>query len=198
MSARSFRRRLDQLERASNKAKEQNKPRPFKFTIDPALAKVLRDDYERSLEFNGKSLSVADMEEKAILDKRIANSVKLVRLPPEYGAKEAELDRRRLRDDFTKRRTPRTRFSDAEDAEEAQLRARVLAFEQTPEGRGRKRLDELGSDLVFQKMFGKLNTAEQDEYDRLSELYPSLDLPPDPEDEKTSQMIREMREGIYG
>ena len=140
MSTRSFRRRLDRLERAINKAEEQNKDRLAKFTVDPALVKALRDDHQRLWELNRKEflalnskesegLSVAEMEEKTRLDKRIADNVKLVRLPPEYGAKEAELDTRRLDDFRIKRMTPRARFSEAEVAEEAQLRARVSAFE---------------------------------------------------------------------
>jgi len=202
MSPRGFRRRLDRLERAINKAEEQNKDRPIKFTIDPALAKALRDDYQRSLELNrkeSKNLSAAQIEEKGMLAKRIVDSVNSVRLPPDYGAKEAELDRRRLRVFDKKRMTPRARFSDAEDAEEAQLRARVLAFAQTPEGRGRQRMNDLSWELFFQEIKGQPNTPEQNnEFARLEELYPPLDLPPDPEDEKTSQMIREMREGIAG
>ena len=202
MSPRGFRRRLDRLERAINKAEEQNKDRPIKFTIDPALAKALRDDYQRSLELNrkeSKNLSAAQIEEKGMLAKRIVDSVNSVRLPPDYGAKEAELDRRRLRVFDKKRMTPRARFSDAEDAEEAQLRARVLAFAQTPEGRGRQRMNDLSWELFFQEIKGQPNTPEQNnEFARLEELYPPLDLPPDPEDEKTRQMIREMREGIAG
>ena len=202
MSTRSFRRRLDRLERAINKAEEQNKDRPIKFTIDPALAKALRDDYQRSFELNckeSKDLSAAQIEEKGMLDKRIVDRVKSVRLPPDYGGKEAELDRRRLRVFIQKRMTPRARFSDTEDAEEAQLRARVLAFAQTPEGRGRQRMNDLSWELFFQEFKGQPNTPEQNnEFARLEELYPPLDLPTDPEEEKTSQMIREMREGIAG
>ena len=194
MSTRSFRRRLDRLERSINKVKEQNKDRPIKFTIDPALVNALQDDYRRSGELNRKEflalnckesegLSVAEMEEKATLDKRIADNVKLVRLPPEYGAKEAELDTRRLDDFRIKRMTPRARFSEAEVAEEAQLRARVSAFEETPEGRGRKRIHELARAFLFQKtLYGQVNAAEQNEYDRLTELYPPVKLPPDPRD----------------
>ena len=36
-------------------------------------------------------------------------------------------------------------MTEAEDAEEAQARARMLAFEQSPEGRARRRIDELDS-----------------------------------------------------
>src|SRR3974390_1431823 len=164
MSTRSFRRRLDRLERSINKAKEQNKDRPIKFTIDPALAKALRGDYQRSFELNckeSKDLSAAQIEEKGMLDKRIVDRVKSVRLPPDYGGKEAELDRRRLRVFIQKRMTPRARFSDTEDAEEAQLRARVFAFEQTPEGRGRQRMNDLSWELLFQEIKGQPNTPEQ-------------------------------------
>ena len=194
MRARSFRRRLDRLERSINKAEEQNKDRLAKFTVDPALVKALRDDHQRLWELNhkeflalndkeSKGLTVAEMEEKARLDKRIAENVKLLHLPPEYGEKEAELDRRRLDDFRIKHMTPRARFSEAEVAEEAQLRARVSAFEETPEGRGRKRIHELARAFLFQKtLYGQVNAAEQNEYDRLTELYPPVKLPPDPRD----------------
>jgi hypothetical protein len=136
------------------------------------------------------------MEEKATLDKRIADNVKLVRLPSGYGAKEAELDRRRLRV-FEKERnriTPRARSSYVEDAEEAQLRARFSAFEVTPEGRGRKRMREMQLTLFIQEYDGKSNTFEQNEFARLEELYPPLELPPDPESEEVNRLVRMMDE----
>jgi hypothetical protein len=207
MSIRSFRRRLDRLERAINEAKEQNKDRLAKFTIDRALVNALWDDYDRSRELDrkeflalnckeSKGLTVAEMEEKAMLDKRIAENVKLLRLPPEYGAKEAELDRRRLRvfEEERKRMTPRARLSNVEDAEEAQLRARFSAFEATPEGRGRKEMRELQLTLLIQKSNGQSNTFEQNEFARLHELYPPLELPPDPEAEDVNRLVRMMDE----
>jgi hypothetical protein len=207
MSPRSFRRRLDRLERAVNEAKEQNKDRLAKFTIDPALVNALWDDYQRLWELNrkeflalndkeSKGLSVDEMEEKARLDKRIADNVKLVRLPPGYGAKEAELDRRRLRvfQNERNRMEPRARSSYVEDAEEAQLRARFSAFEVTPEGHGRKEMRELQLTLLIQKSNGQSNTFEQNEFARLHELYPPLELPPDPEAEDVNRLVRMMDE----
>ena len=211
MSPRSLRRRLDRLERSINKVKEQNKDRPIKFTIDPALVNALQDDYRRSGELNrkeflalnckeSKGLSVAEMEEKAILDKRIADNVKLVRLPPEYGAKEAELDRRRLRvfEQERNRMEPRARSSYVEDAEEAQLRARFSAFGETPEGRGRNWMREMRMTLLIQKCGGESNTFEQNEFARLNELYPPLELPPDPEDEDVKRLLRMINERNAG
>ena len=189
MSPRSFRRRLDRLERSINKVKEENKDRPFKFTVDPALATALRDDYQRWLklcqqEFNG--LSAAEIEEKAMLDKRIADTAQSIRLPREYGAKEAALDTRWLYYFGRERMTPRARFTDAEYAEEAQLTARVLAFAETPEGRARKRIQKLGGKISH----GKVNAAEQNEYDRLMELYPPVELPPDQRQRELTELMR--------
>ncbi len=196
MSARSFRRRLDRLERAI-KAKEQNKDHIFKFMIDPLFASALRDDYERSLQLRWKeSKCAAEIEEKAMLDKRIADAANSTRLPPEYGAKEAALDERRLRDFEKIRRSPRSHLNSAQNAEEAELRARVLAFDQTDEGRGRKRLEVLLRKLVLDEILGRSNTAEQNECAHLSELYPPLRLPPDPEDEKLAQVLSAIRKNL--
>jgi hypothetical protein len=207
MSTRSFRRRLDRLERAITETKEQSKDRLAKFTVDPALVNALRDDHQRLSELNhreflalndkeSEGLTVAEMEEKAILDKRIADSVKLLRLPSGYGAKEAELDRRRLRvfEQERNRMEPRARSSYVEDAEEEQLRARFSAFEVTPEGRGRKQMRELQLPVFIQQYDGKSNTFDQYELARLEKLYPPLELPPDPESEDVKRLVRMMDE----
>ena len=68
-------------------------------------------------------------------------------------------------------------LTDAEDAEEAELTARVAAFRQTPEGRGRRRIFEL--ELPRHHREG-LSPAEQVELETLRGLYP--ELPPDPDD----------------
>ena len=65
---------------------------------------------------------------------------------------------------------------DAEDAEEAQLRARVVAFDESPEGCARRRIRE----LEMQDFRGGRSADEQTELDSLRTLYP--DLPPDPDD----------------
>jgi len=188
MSPRAFRRRLDRLERSIDKAKEENKDRPFKFTIDPALASALRDDYQRWLKLQNQlnGLSAAEIEEKAMLDKRIADTAQSIRLPREYGAKEAALDTRWLYYFGRERMTPRARFTDAKYAEEAQLTARVLAFDETPEGRARKRIRKLRSQISH----GKVNAAEQNEYDRLMELYPPVELPPDQRHRELTELMR--------
>jgi hypothetical protein len=63
MSTRAFRRRLDRLERAINEAKEQNKDRLAKFTIDPALVNALQDDYRRLWELNRKEFLALNCKE---------------------------------------------------------------------------------------------------------------------------------------
>jgi hypothetical protein len=58
-------------------------------------------------------------------------------------------------------------MTEAADAEEAQARARMLAFEHSPEGRARRRIDEL--DSKGRKTL--LSAAEQQELDGLRERY---------------------------
>ena len=58
-------------------------------------------------------------------------------------------------------------MTEAEDAEEAQARARMLAFEQSPERRARRRIDELDS----KGRETPLSAAEQQELDGLRERY---------------------------
>jgi hypothetical protein len=125
------------------------------FTMEPALAKKLRDDDVRLHELyqkevnpkeSGGPLTAADEQERAMLRARVDETVKALTCPPGYGAIEARKDRHRLEDFFYERLTIRRRggtLTDAEDAEEAQLTARVAAFKQTPEGRGRARIFEL-------------------------------------------------------
>jgi hypothetical protein len=64
-------------------------------------------------------------------------------------------------------------LSDAEDAKEAQLTARVTAFHESPEGRARARILQLTL-----KTFSFISTAEQNELDSLRLLYPDVPLDP--------------------
>jgi hypothetical protein len=156
------------------------------FTIEPALAKRLRDDKVRLYDLyqkeanpkeSGGPLSAADEQERAMLHARVPETVKAIGYPPGYGAIEARKDRHRLEDFFFKRLTIRRcggHLTDAEDAEEAQVTARVAAFDQSPEGRGRHRIFELE-----RKRRDGLSPAEQIELDTLRGLYPPL--PPDPD-----------------
>ena len=66
-------------------------------------------------------------------------------------------------------------MSDAEDAEEAQLRARVAAFDESPEGCARRRI----RDIEMQDFGGGRSAAEQSELDNLRTLYPDLPLDSD-------------------
>jgi hypothetical protein len=66
--------------------------------------------------------------------------------PANYGSKEARKDKDRLHHFYCKRISPPScgggALSETEDAEEAQLTARVAAFEESPEGRARSRIFE--------------------------------------------------------
>jgi hypothetical protein len=146
MSTRRLLARLDRLEKMP-------KPVPGTFRIDPALAKALRDDERRFDELlqarkkqyfllnetpgNGGQ-QIAPSEEEAMLRARIDRMLDTIVCPPSYGAWQAKKDRY-IRDFHYK--DPR---SAAEDAEHAQLTARVLAFSRTPEGRARDRIAVLG------------------------------------------------------
>ena len=141
----------------------------------------------------GGPLTAADEQERATLRARIDETVKTLRCPPGYGAIEARKDRHRLEDFFYKRLKIRRcggTLTDSEDAEEAQLTARVAAFDQTPEGRGRRRIFEL-------QWSNDLSPAEQMELEILRGLYPKL--PPDPDDPliKWSAQLQPGRTSAY-
>jgi hypothetical protein len=160
------------------------------FTIDPVLARVLRDDYERSCELlrkrttpseYGGPLSVAEEQEHAWLRARFNKMAKAIGCPVGYGPRQAKNDRARIHQLYCKRISPRScgggPLPDAEDAEEAQLRARVAAFDASPEGCARLRIRVL--ELKKFSNTGR-SDAEQNELDSLRALYP--DPPPDPDD----------------
>jgi hypothetical protein len=179
MSTRRLLARLDRLEKMP-------KPVPGAFRVDPALAKALRNDQRRFDElwkarYDQNNLNetpgnggqqIAPSEEEAMLRARIDRMLDTIVCPPSYGAWQAKKDRY-IRDFHYK--DPR---SAAEDAEHAQLTARVLAFSRTPEGRGRDRIAEL--DLKGLPILGnRLGAEEQNELDHLRTLYPDLPLDPD-------------------
>jgi hypothetical protein len=155
MSTRRLLARLDRLEKMP-------KPVPGAFRIDPALAKALRDDQRRFDELwqarknqnfllnetpgNGGH-QIAPSEEEAMLRDRIDRMLDTVVCPPSYGARQAKKDKFLIHSPLRESR------SAAEDAEQAQLTARVLAFSRTPEGRARGRIAELG-----RKRFESLET----------------------------------------
>ena len=155
------------------------------FTIDLAAAKALRDDYERLSELvrkrfgpseNNHLLSAAEMEEESALRTRLTERAKAIGCPAGYGPRQARIESDQLHQLHCMRISPGgISLTDAEDAEEAELRARVEAFNKSPEGRARSRIFELG----LRKFGGGLSTAEQNELDRLEVLWPALPIDPD-------------------
>jgi hypothetical protein len=156
------------------------------FTIDP-IAKALRDDYERLSELLRKRsaprkygpLSAAEVEEESKLGERIADRARAIGGPAGYGLKQAQKDSNRLHQLSCKRISPPScgggALPDAEDAEETQLRARVAAFDESPEGGARRRI----RDLELQDFRGGRSADEQNKLDNLRTLYPDLPLDPD-------------------
>jgi len=157
------------------------------FTIDNAVAKALRDAYHRLGELVRKKdpLSAAELEEESNLRVRIGDRARAIGCAAGYGLKQAQQDNNRLHQLYCKRISPPScgggALPDAEDAEEAQLRARVAAFEESPEGCARRRI----RDLEMQNFCGGRSAAEQNELDNLRTLYP--DLPLDPDDPLTEE-----------
>jgi hypothetical protein len=158
------------------------------FTIDPVLARALRDDLERASELVRKKMApneyggpptAAEEQEQAWLGARITKTAKAIGCPAGYGLKQAKKDKARLHRLYCQRISPPQcgggALPEAEDAEEAQLRARVAAFYESPEGCARKRI----SHLEMQYFRGGRPAAEQNELDNLKTLYPDLPLDPD-------------------
>ena len=149
------------------------------FVIEPEVARILRDDMERLSSFDRRPLSAAEQEEKSELRARIAETARGISCPANYGRREAQQDRDRLETIFAKRRsgasggakTP----SEAEIAAEAQLAARVTAFDEGPEPRARGRMLE----LALAKFRWGISDAETEELERLEKAYPP-DPRPDP------------------
>jgi uncharacterized protein YnzC (UPF0291/DUF896 family) len=152
------------------------------FTIDAVVAKALRDDDKRVYELGQKEfrgpLSAAEIKEQSELRERIADRAKAIGCPVGYGSRQFRIDRDRLHTFFCKRLShPSKTLTEAEDAEEAQLTARVLAYQESPEGRALRRVS-----VLTLKNYSRsgLSAAEQSELDGLRKLY--LSEPPDPND----------------
>lgn len=166
MSTRRLRARLDRLMQSANSTTEESKARACDFTIDPALAEALRDDRKRLYELHPSYMNLfrtEEEEEVRMLRARIAERASTISCPAGYGIKECRDDERRLRD------RDKVKYS---DAEEAQLVARIEAFNQTPEGRARAHIGELRFKL------GWKSQAEHSELERLITLYPDPDMDP--------------------
>src|SRR5205085_10022953 len=115
-------------------------------------------------------LSAAEVEEESKLRARMTETARAIGCPVGYGAIQARKDSNRLHRLYCKRISPPScgggPLPDAEDAEEAQLRARVEAFDESPEGRARHRV----RDLSIQRIGAELSVAEETELNVLQAL----------------------------
>jgi hypothetical protein len=161
---------------------------PFGFECDPVVARAIRDDQWRGYQLlqervaREKTADVAEplSPEELELRAQIAERVKTLRCPAGYGPREAMSDRNRLHALFSKRISPPPYnvLTEAEDAEEAHLKARVAAYEASSEGQARSRI----AALSWQRSpRNPLSAAEQSELDELRKRYP--DLPVDFDDD---------------
>ena len=170
MNLRQLQARVARLERSSRLAKSKQDG-ASEFPIDRLLAKSLRDDYERVWALHQKRIaprehggppSAAELIEVEELEASLADRAKAIGCPVSYGPLAEHKDSTRLHALWGKRMSPPScggRLTDAEDAEEAQLRARVLAFQHRTEDR-------------------KGSLAEKEEYNRLYQqdpLFPELE-----------------------
>jgi hypothetical protein len=177
--------RLVPLERSVRAATAQRPDCAPDFTIDPTLAKSLRDDCHRlgelehkaSASKHGDPMGAAELKEKESLRASIADRARKIGCPVGYTELHARNDSNRLHQLGCQRMSPRGTLTNAEDAEEAQVRARLCAFGESPEGRARSRI----FDLVVKGWHRKgRSPAEQDELDSLRAIYPDPPLDDDP------------------
>jgi uncharacterized protein YnzC (UPF0291/DUF896 family) len=173
--------RLDQLERAIPVVKKEPEPAPT-FVIDPAVARSLRDDYELEQKLSsrkygpsehGATLTLAEIEGWSRLSNSIKERAIALDCPASY---EQRWDWRRVENAALKRKAG-TPLTDAEDAEEAQARARLLALSQSQMMRDNGRI----ADLVLKGLVTGCTAAEEQELDDLRRRYPNHgDITQDP------------------
>ena len=175
MSRRELRNRVERLARNVQSKAEQNKDPGRYFKIDPELAKALQHDLRRLGELWWERNPLEHIygtgvtEEEHMLRARIVERASTITCPAAYDFEEFRDDRARLQYFYEEEWPPwheDLKLNNVNDPEAtaAQIIARIEAFKQTPEGRGRMRLDEL------EKM--AMSPAEYAEFDRLLTLYP--------------------------
>jgi hypothetical protein len=145
MSLGRLRARLDRLERSHRAA---NPHIDSDFPIDPAMAKQLRDDQDRldatarkqacPNEYGGPP-SAVELAEAERLKASIKERARAIECPLSYGPIRARADSERRHHLWCKRLSPPScggfPLNAIEDAEEAQVRARLLVYEERPEER---------------------------------------------------------------
>jgi len=169
MSTKNLRSRLDQLEQrsSSRETKAEKRILPFEFSIDPAIVEELAIE-RRFLEFVEGSRSFGrcspETPEEIQTKARMAALARTILCPPSYGFKEYWDDAGCL-EPVSKQMAE----GYVESEEERNLReARMASYERTPEGRARRRLNdlEIGSPLIL------LGPVEFEEMERLIKMYP--------------------------
>jgi hypothetical protein len=172
MSPRGLRARLKRLEKKIKMIEPAGDGCGFR--VDPALAKALRDDHRRANELEQNYTSSVEWLEAKRLRERNIERVRSITCPADYGAIQARRDENRL-STLTLKRWHGGSLTNAQDVEEAQLTARVAAYEETAEGRGRRRKLE----LTLKSITGSFTPEEKSEYENLQTLYPDLPMDPD-------------------
>lgn len=193
---RSLRARLDRLTQTANNAPTEKTARVYDFTIDPALANALRDDHKRLDDlrrqngyYNSLSTKPPETEEERMLLARIAERAETIALPAGYGLNEVWDDRARL--DPWLACMALNDVEDVDAAEEAQVIARIEAFNHSPEGRARERISELQH-----RSMGWMTRSEHSELDELLALYPEPDIhPKDPMRDSLVAMEKILEDG---
>jgi hypothetical protein len=172
---------LERLERMAATSKAERDPVYDQFRIDPVVARAIRDDKERDYQLGEKSLktqlSVAEQEERVILRNRIEAAAVTIAVPAEYDKAQLFRDYDRQSDFRDKRLLPPPDnvLSAAEDAEHAQVVARLGAYDQSPTGRGRARIEQLREISGTRRLI----RSENEELRQLWRQYSPLPVHPD-------------------
>ena len=137
---------------------------------------------------SGGQLTESERQEQSELRARYIDMAQQVECPPGYSYRNARQDSDRLHQLHCKRLSPRSagggELTAAEDDEEALLTAWVAAYWQSPDGRERKRLQELEFRRFSRRL---LNDEEQKELDELRKKYPFVES-------ETGRKLRELLE----
>jgi hypothetical protein len=160
----------------------ENDPDPGRtFVIDPEVARSLRDDWERTNQLLSTVNDPDAKEEGTRLLASIKERAGAIPCPASYGRTQQDIDSDLLQKAWLKRLSA-TPLTEAEDAVEAQARARMLAFDQTPEQLARQRIEELDRIDWFWGRGRRRTAAEQQELDDLRLRYPEpeKDITKDP------------------
>ena len=165
MSPRRLRARLKRLEKKIKMIEPAGGGCGFR--VDPALAKALRDDHRRANKLERDFNSPAEWFEAMRLRDRNVERAQSIACPADYGSEQAGRDENRL-STLTLKRWHGGSLTNALDVEEAQLTARVAAYEETAEPRGRRRKLE----LTLKSITGSFTPEEKSEYENLANALP--------------------------